>query len=238
MKKTSDKITIIAELHPQHGGDINELKRMILQCAVGGADGAKVQLYSSQLLFGDDRRKDYEISFEELEIIKVYADNIGIDLLASVFDVSRIDWCEKLGFKYYKIASRSSEDRYLCETIIQTGKPIFISVNLREGQGFPYPSNNVNYFYCVSSYPALLEQISIPKFERGGYIGFSDHTIGLTASKTAIVNGAKYIEKHMTLSKAFQSSLNKGHLGAMDMDDLSDLRRFSEEFVRIGKDAK
>ena len=33
---------IIAEIHPQHHGSMNEIKRMILQCKINGADIVKV----------------------------------------------------------------------------------------------------------------------------------------------------------------------------------------------------
>ena len=43
-----NKPKIIAEIHPQHKGSINETKRMILQCKLSGADNIKVQLYDSK----------------------------------------------------------------------------------------------------------------------------------------------------------------------------------------------
>ena len=48
MKKNIDqrKVKIIAEIHPQHMGSIEEIERMILQCKIGGADYVKVQFYN------------------------------------------------------------------------------------------------------------------------------------------------------------------------------------------------
>ena len=43
-------IKIIAEIHPQHMGSIEEVERMILQCKIGGANYIKVQLYNSKKL--------------------------------------------------------------------------------------------------------------------------------------------------------------------------------------------
>ena len=44
--------------------------------------------------------------------------------------------------------------------------------------------------------PTALEDLQIQIIDFGEYSGFSDHTIGLTAAKTAIVRGARLIEKH------------------------------------------
>lgn len=236
VKRYYDKVFLIAELHPQHEGDMSIIEQMIVQCKMAGIDAVKLQLYSSQLLFGDNRKEFAEISLSEFKAIKKFADNMNIDVFASLFDISRIKWCEDLGIKYYKLASRVVNDRYLCESIIQTGKPVFASVNLKPLEPFPYVENNVQYFYCVSNYPALLEDVHMPSFKKSAYIGFSDHTIGLTAAKVAVVKGAKYIEKHFTISKAIQSSHTMGNVGGMVMSEAMDLRKFCEDFARIGHD--
>ena len=49
--KLQRSVKIISEIHPQFMGSMNELKRMILQSKLGGADYVKVQLYSSKKLF-------------------------------------------------------------------------------------------------------------------------------------------------------------------------------------------
>ena len=37
-KYSKNRTKIIAEIHPQHHGSVDEVKRMILQCKIGGAD--------------------------------------------------------------------------------------------------------------------------------------------------------------------------------------------------------
>ena len=46
-KYSETRTKIIAEIHPQHHGSMDEIKRIILQCKLGGADFVKIQLYSS-----------------------------------------------------------------------------------------------------------------------------------------------------------------------------------------------
>ena len=70
--RLKNKVTIISEIHPQHHGSMSELKRMILQSKIGGADYIKLQLYNSQKLFNNNLRKYLEISQEELKEITEY----------------------------------------------------------------------------------------------------------------------------------------------------------------------
>ena len=55
-------IKIIAEIHPQHMGSIEEVERMILQCKIGGANYIKVQLYNSKKLFNNLDREYLEFT--------------------------------------------------------------------------------------------------------------------------------------------------------------------------------
>jgi len=233
MKQKTERPFIISELHPQHGGDIKTIETMILQSKMGGADAVKVQVYTSMTFLGDNRKQYAEITFEELKRLKKYADNIGIDLFASVFDSEKLDWCLHLEFKYLKIASKMFKDDSLCREAIATQKPVFISNGLNPDE-FPYFDDNVYYFHCIPKYPMMLEDNNIPNFRNSLYSGFSDHSPGLTAAITAVVRGAIYVEKHFTLSSALQSSSEKAHTGSMNFDELRSLRKFCDEFSILG----
>ena len=54
INKKQRKVKIIAEVHPQFFGSMNELERMIMMCKLGGADCVKVQLYNSKELFDNN----------------------------------------------------------------------------------------------------------------------------------------------------------------------------------------
>jgi sialic acid synthase SpsE len=230
MFRKKGRVGIVSEIHPQHGGDMSTLKVMIMQSHMAGADAVKLQLYSSQALFGDDRKKHMEISFDELNEIKEHADLFGIDVFASAFDEERIEWCESLGFKYHKIASRMAPNKEFCEKVIKLGKPTLISTRGDK----PYKADNLEYLYCVPEYPTVLGNINMPsKFEKEGSMGYSDHSLGITACQVAIARGAKIVEKHFTLSKNLQNPDERGHQGGMTYEDLLQLRRFADECMII-----
>lgn len=234
-REGSSKVQIIAELHSQHGGSMAIIETMILQAKFGGADMVKVQLYDTQKLHGNAERRYLQIEKPELAAMKAYADQIQIELFASVFDEERLAWCEDLGFQKYKIASRTVADEKLCAAIIATGKPTLISLGNYPWQekGLPFKADNLVYFYCVSNYPALLEEIQMPKFEESQFLGYSDHTIGIGASLFAVARGAHFIEKHFTLNKANQFRTEKAHLGAMDADELRQLRNLADDIATM-----
>lgn len=231
MYKRSERVFIISELHPQHGGDIDTITSWILQSKMAGANAVKVQLYDFEKLMGNTSKVYAEIDLKECLYLQTYANNIGIEFFASVFDMDRLQWAENIGTKYHKIASKVYENEELVMKAIHSGKIVFVSngFNKDDFRYKKYP--NVKYFACDPSYPTLLEDVYIPdKFSEEGYIGFSDHTIGITSVCTAISRGAMYIEKHFTSSKGMQSSLEKGHLGGMDFEDLRRIRIFADEY--------
>lgn len=221
------KIKIISEIHPQHHGSINELQRMVLQCKIAGADYIKLQLYDSFKLFNDNDRKYLEINEKELEYIKLYCDNIGIEIFCSVFSEDKLKWCEKLNLKLYKIASRSVDDKQLCEKILSLNKPVLISLGMYDWQtkGFPYGNSpNIKYMYCISKYPSKLQEVKMPEFHENGFYGYSDHTIGISACIYAAAKGAQYVEKHFTCNKSLNVNTEQAHVCSMDFDDLEKMR--------------
>ncbi|MCW5875246.1 MAG: N-acetylneuraminate synthase family protein [Anaerolineales bacterium] len=224
---------LIAEIHPQFSGDIQRAQTIMQQCKLGGADAVKVQLYDSQALFGNDERNYVQIEKDELQELKQYCDNLGIDLFASIFTADRVQWCEDLGFKYYKIASRTvNEDPALCAQIFETGKPVLISLGMWDwqAQGVPFEYEHAIYFYCVAEYPTATSKIVMPDFPNTIFQGYSDHTIGIGASVYALARGATFIEKHFTTNKSLHLPTEMGHAGSMDLEDLRQLRYYADIF--------
>ena len=173
--KLQRNVKIISEIHPQFMGSKNEIKRMIIQSKIGGADYVKVQLYSSKKLFGNKDREYLEISFNELKELKKFSEDQDIKIFASIFDAEKIDWCEKLDFEMYKIASRTVEDKSLCKKIISTKKKIIVSLGMYdyEKKGIPFKDKNIEYLYCISNYPTDYKKIKMPNFDKS----FLNHSL-------------------------------------------------------------
>jgi sialic acid synthase SpsE len=223
---------IISEISPQFHGDLDIAEQMILQSKLGGANAVKLQLYGESD-FGIERAY-LSLKFEDAKRLKIFADKLNIPLFATAFDHNRLDWCMDLDMPYLKIAARMhKESPDLIESIISKGKPLFISVSSDYPVEKVIQVKDAVYLYCVSKYPTRLDEFSIPDFKNSIFKGVSDHSIGISGSLFASAHGAKYLEKHFTISIGDQRITEQAHVGAMTLNDLQLIKSISSQFELI-----
>lgn len=153
--------------------------------------------------------------FEWHEKLFAYAAKKGITVFSTPFDETAVELLESLGAPAYKIASFEMTDLPLIRTVAETGKPMIIStgmaneaeINEAVSTARDAGCNHLVLLHCISSYPAPIEESNLKQIsalaERFDVLtGLSDHTLGTTASITAVALGASVIEKHFTLSRA------------------------------------
>ena len=224
---------IIAEIGINHNGDLNLAHELIRQARINGADIAKFQFYDPDKIFGpegshpDPANHEFALKvtfgFDQAKQMKVWCEEEGIEFMASTFDEERFEWMEVLNVRRYKIASRSVQDRDLCERILATGKETFISLGFWENNGVPFQATNARYLYCVSKYPCEYSDINLPvSFADSKFDGFSDHTLGIEMALAAVGRGASVIEKHFTLNKGLEGP---DHVCSMTPNELAELSR-------------
>jgi len=227
-------VEIIAEIGQNHNGDIVLARELIHSAKESGADVAKFQVYDARTLFPKEGNEwfDYncntELSRKQIEELAEECSRVGIEFMASVFDVERVAWLEEVGVKRYKIASRSIRDVDLIATLAATGKPLLASLGMWQGSKFPEIKNSVkvDFLYCISKYPTPLSDLQFSQVDFNIYTGFSDHTIGVNASITALARGAKVLEKHFTLDK---SLMGPDHAGSMTPEELALIDAFRND---------
>ncbi len=168
-------------------GDMELAKQLIKLALDYGGDLAKFQLFDSMKIYGDD--KHCSPNFEQAKMLFDYGEQIGIEVFFSVFDVERVQWCEKIGVKRYKIAKNSVDEKTV-DAIIATNKPVISSY--WSAKVFNY--NKRDFLYCVPFYPADIRMYD--KVDYNFFSGISDHTVGLECAKRAIKQGARIVEKH------------------------------------------
>jgi sialic acid synthase SpsE len=157
-------------------------------------------------------------------------EKVGIEFMASVFDIERIAWLEAVGVRRYKIASRSINDTALIAAIVATGKPIIASLGWWKEPQFPrIEASRVDYLYCVAKYPAPLSDLRLGSVDFRRHAGFSDHSIGITAACSSFVLGARILEKHMTLD---QNAYGPDHSCSMTPHELAAIHSFRTEWAQ------
>ena len=139
------------------------------------------------------------------------ARNLGLISFSTPFDESAVDFLESLDVPLYKIASLEIIDIPLIKKVASTRKPVILStgtatiseideaVSALKLNGCP----DITLLVCSSSYPADFADLNLSRMRVlkdlfDVKVGFSDHTIGITAAIVASALGADIIEKHVT----------------------------------------
>ena len=125
-----------------------------------------------------------------------------------------------------KVASRDLTNLPLLEALAETQIPIILSTGMGGKKELDdaldtitKKHHNISILHCVSEYPtrpenANLKTISYLKKHYPQYtIGFSDHSIGISAPVAAVAMGAEIIEKHITLDRRMKGTDQSGSLG-------------------------
>lgn len=243
------KITIIAEIGINHQGRMSVAKELISQAKRCGADLVKSQLYDVDKLVPNKKiiaqgRNWYEeikktkLSKEQAEELFQYGQQLGIEVFYSVFDLERLQWCEEIGVKRYKIATRWNQDKELIKAVITTNKPVFISLTQGGSNDWyndritpQYELSQISQLYCVPEYPTELTKLYFNLIDfTNKFQGFSDHTIGIEAAICAMARGAKVIEKHFTLDR---NMTGPDMICSMEPNELRELVRYARKFEEI-----
>ena len=222
---------LIAEISANHCGNFILAKKLVKCAYDNGADAVKLQTYTADTMTVKSNKKYFKIK-EGLwkgytlwdlynkahtplkwhkELFK-YGKSLGIQIFSTPFDVTAVDFLEKLNCPVYKIASFEMADLNLVKKICQTKKPIIISTgmaNLKEIETTVKVAKesgvkDLTLLYCVSNYPSSvsdfnLNNIKILKDKFKCRVGISDHSKDNRVAIASVASGAQVIEKHIAL---------------------------------------
>ena len=208
------KTDIIAEIGSNWEGSVSKAKKIIEECKDAGADAVKFQMWRAEDLYSITHAqwniiKKSELTFEKATQIKKISDKLGIEFFCSTFYPEAVEFLESIKVKRYKIASRTCllKDPYSLETLeanARTGKPIIISMGMGGDKNKIqkiFSKNTRTFCYCISDYPLKFNKIDWKEAIK--FDGFSDHTLGTTASILFTVfkkrgnSSSIFIEKHV-----------------------------------------
>ena len=138
----------------------------------------------------------------------------------------QLSFYSKTFYTGLKVASRDITNLPLIEAMAETKIPIILSTGMAGKKELDEAldiiskyHSNISILHCVSQYPTHpdnlnLRTIQYLKKHYSKYkIGFSDHTIGISAPVVAIGMGAEIIEKHITIDRRMKGTDQAGSLG-------------------------
>lgn len=187
------------------------------------------RIYDSPHSFGrtyGEHRAALELSDEEHHEVYKYAKSKGLDFVETLCARGCLSLLKLFTPDYLKVASRDLTNLLLLESLAETKIPIILSTGMAGKKELDdalevitrYHSN-ISILHCVSQYPTEpdnlnLRTITYLKEHYGQYkIGFSDHTIGISAPPIAVGMGAEIIEKHITIDRHMKGTDQNGSLG-------------------------
>lgn len=155
-----------------------------------------------------------------------------IKFLSSPFDIKSIQLLKKLNMNLFKIPSGeitnipylkkigSLKKKIILSTGMATINEIKKAIKILISSGTK--KKNITILHCTTEYPAKIQNLnllSIPFIKKKFNIdvGYSDHSLGLNASFTAVALGAKVIEKHFTLNKDLNGPDHKASLSPNEL---------------------
>lgn len=226
-------VYVIAEIGLNHNGDIKIAKQLIDAAALAGCDAVKFQKRTPELCVPPEQRNvvretpwgtmtylDYryrvEFGAEQFAEIDRYCKDKGIAWFASCWDEPSIDFIEGLNPPCYKVASASLTDAALLKYTAATGKPMIVSTGMSTVGEIDEAvsllrSRKLLIAHATSTYPCQPEELNLRmigtlKAKYDCPIGYSGHEVGLQTTLAAVVLGACFIERHITLDRAMWGS--------------------------------
>jgi len=249
-----NNLFVIAEIGINHNGDINIARQLIDTAKSAGCDAVKFQkrtidvVYSKEYLESprdspwgttqSEQKEGLEFVKKEYDEIDAYCKKVGIEWLASAWDVESQIFLRSYNLKYNKVASAMLTHLPLLEEIAKEGKHTFISTGMSSFEQIDqavdiFKKHNCDYrlLHCVSTYPCRdddcnLRVISSLKDRYKCPVGYSGHEAGILPSVLAVALGAGTLERHITLDKTMYGSDQSASLEKQELEQLvNDARR-------------
>ena len=226
---------IIAEVSANHGGSLKKVLKIIDAAANAGVDAIKLQTYTADTITIKSDKKKFQIRdknslwkgrtlyslykeastpWEWHEAIFRRAKKKKLIYFSSPFDLSAVNFLNKLNVPCFKIASSECIDIPLIEKVAKTNKPIIISTGMATEEEINEAIKTIKkngrskyaLMKCTASYPAKEEELNLAtiNYMRKKFkceVGFSDHSISNVAAISSIAHGATFIEKHIVIKK-------------------------------------
>lgn len=181
-------VYIIAEIGPNHNGDVTTALRMVEQIAATGVDAIKFQMSNPYELYSDDsfkaayqktndkaptaREMSLRIQLKPEEHLQVYekCKSLGVDYICTAFDLGSLQFLDThTDMAYYKIASGEIFSLDIIDYMAKHQRPIILSTGMATYEEVEksisllnkYGRKDITILHCISAYPAKYEEVNL-----------------------------------------------------------------------------
>lgn len=174
-----------------------------------------------------DMLKALEMSVETHRRVLERCKLRGIEFMSTAFDEESFDFLVDLGIRRVKIPSGEITNIPYLQHVAKAELPLILSTGMASLEEVRQATvcireaataaPDMTVLHCTSNYPALPEDVNLRAMqtmahELGVPVGYSDHTLGIFISVSAVAMGAVVIEKHFTLDKSLPGPDHKASL--------------------------
>lgn len=187
------------------------------------------RIYDTPNSFGrtyGEHRAFLELDDEAHFEVYKFAKEKGLDFVETLCAKGCLSLLKLFTPDYLKVASRDLTNLPLLAAMAETKIPIILSTGMAGKKELDdalevitHYHDDISILHCVSQYPTHPDNLNLNtilylKEHYGKYhIGFSDHTIGISAPVVAVGMGAEIIEKHITIDRHMKGTDQAGSLG-------------------------
>lgn len=173
-----------------------------------------------------EHRRFLELTDEAHFEVYKHAKERGLAFVETICAIGCLKMLRLFTPDYLKVASRDLTNLPLLEALSETKLPIILSTGMAGKKELDEAlevivkyHEEISILHCVSEYPTQPQNVNLNSilYLQENYpnytIGYSDHTIGISAPVAAVALGAKIIEKHVTIDRRMKGTDQAGSLG-------------------------
>ena len=191
VNEKKNRIKIIAEIGPNHNGDINLAKKMLKSLSKTNVDIVKFQLGDPYKIFSKDAlianyqkktkfkdpillSKKNQLSRKAHIELKKMCVKLRLTYSCTAFDLDSLIFLDKtLNIPFFKIASGEIHSIDMLDYIAKSKKPVILSTGMASSNDVnkslkilkKYKKKNIVLLHCVSSYPTKLKDMNLKRID-------------------------------------------------------------------------
>ena len=242
---------VIAEIGLNHGGDLKVAKLLIKQAKDAGCWGVKFQyrnigsFYHKLDEVGDtmiyDEIKRNHITIDDLIELSMLCKELSVNFGVSLFRLEDLLNLRTMSghIDFFKVPSPECLNVSLLKELLKESKKVFVSSGAHATDDILNVlgnfKNEIILLHCISNYPTSLgtqDLHVISTYLANGFseVGYSSHDENWEVCLMAFCQGAKWIERHITVEK---DSNGLDHSSSSDLGEFKKLVAFANNFENI-----